>query len=226
MGVSTKAVVAEAQEEGSWLPVQEGGEEAGDAGVIIVRSLPSRGLLPARCLVASPTWYRGISGMGTVAEHAEHQRQPGAQRRKSCWTVILSACTTSFNGTIVIDMRIGDAPHLSESLVCPDAAELAKLPLRDDALVIGDLPTSSLDVLRGRVKRCVYVLGAALAARLLEEFPFVGGLPADKRRVLPNIVAGRMVGKCNAERPTCAAPHVFPAGRRVRGDSACCTDAT
>ena len=44
---------------------------------------------------------------------------------------------------VLVDMRPGDVPRLAESLVCPDAPALAKLPLREDALVIGSLPAEA-----------------------------------------------------------------------------------
>ncbi|CAK0881765.1 unnamed protein product [Prorocentrum cordatum] len=95
-------------------------------------------------------------------------------------------------GTVVIDMRPGDEPRLTESLICPDAASLAGLPFRDDAVVVGDLPPASMDVLRGRVSRCVYKVRAEMVRALLAEFPLVGGQPSEKRAVLPNIVGARL----------------------------------
>lgn len=95
--------------------------------------------------------------------------------------------------TAVIDMRVEADIRLAESLVCPAAQVLAALPFRDDALVIGKLPSADVDVLHGRVARCIYTASASAVQHLLQEFPFLAGNPSANRRVLPNLVDTRLV---------------------------------
>merc|ERR1711879_1129141 len=94
-----------------------------------------------------------------VSRSAALVRIPGVararqeQRQRSSEVLAIDDVERVYNilqwyGTLVADARPHASPRLCESLVCPDKVQLATIPFRDDALVIGDLNEDALEVLK------------------------------------------------------------------------------
>ena len=104
-------------------------------------------------------------------------------------------------GTIVIDCRPDDddAPpvRLRESHQLCDAAAVAQLPPKDDAVAIG-ASREILDALASRARRAVHSLSDGALSELCERFPCLvargdGAADDSKRPVLPNLVDGTLL---------------------------------
>ena len=101
-------------------------------------------------------------------------------------------------GTIVVDCRPDDvSPQLRESLRLHDAAAVAALPPKDDAIAIG-ASAEVLEALARRVRRAVYVLSEEALRDLCARYPALACAdatdPAAARRpVLPNLVDGALL---------------------------------
>jgi len=196
-------------------------QENDGSGVMIIRSLPMR--RPRDCawrVRCADCGAMSASVFGAVLAPSAASASSCAAGRAGCRVEDLSSLDGStqvellFNilqwyGTVVVDCGAstpdrgeeGDARRsIAESMVLCGAgvgphaaAALMSIPLRDDAVVFGELEPEALQTLRRRVLRDIRIAPAVAVDGLLDAFPCLEGLPGSKRFTLPNIVDQRLV---------------------------------